>query len=279
MNVNMYASRAVTDNIKRLAERGYHFVEPGEGRMACGQYGRGRLAETGAIISGIITLLSASGDMKGLTVLVTAGGTREPIDPVRFISNRSSGKMGYALAEAAFARGARVILVSAPTRLPDPPPGVELVRVESAQDMYDAVMRLYPEADVVIKSAAVADYRCSQIAGQKIKKEEGSLVLQLVKNPDILAELGIRKRKGVTLVGFAAETQDMEDNARQKLAAKNLDLLVANDVTRPGAGFGSDTNIVKLFFARGRTESLPLMSKADVANKVLDAVLEIREER
>ncbi|MCL6611265.1 MAG: bifunctional phosphopantothenoylcysteine decarboxylase/phosphopantothenate--cysteine ligase CoaBC [Peptococcaceae bacterium] len=275
MNVNMYANRAVQHNIVRLKEYGFHFVDPEEGRVACGHFGRGRLAETGTIISAVEGLIGKTEDMRGLTVMVTAGGTREPIDPVRYISNRSSGKMGYALAGAASSRGARVILISAPTSL-EPPPGVELVPVESARDMHEAVMNHYPGAQVVIKAAAVADYRCERVAGHKIKKEGESLTLELVRNPDILADLGRRKRAGVTLVGFAAETRDLEENARQKLAGKNLDLLVANDVTMPGAGFGSDTNIVKLFFAGGKVESLPVMDKTAVAHRILDAVLEIR---
>ncbi len=210
-------------------------------------------------------------------MLVTAGGTREPIDPVRYITNRSSGKMGYALARAASSRGARVILISAPTSL-EVPPGVQLVEVESAREMRDAVMRHYPEAQVVIKAAAVADYRCQREAHHKIKKEGEGLTLELVRNPDILAELGRQKREGVTLVGFAAETRDLEENARQKLSKKNIDLLVANDVTAAGAGFGSDTNLVKLFFAGGRAESLPLMDKLAVAHRILDAVMEIRHD-
>lgn len=275
MNVNMYANRAVQNNMLKLRDYGYHLLDPGEGRMACGHTGKGRLPETDTIISAIAGLLAAPEDMKGLTVIVTAGGTREPIDPVRYITNRSSGKMGYALARAASSRGARVILVSAPTSL-EAPPGVEMAPVESAKEMHEAVMRYYPAADVVIKAAAVADYRCGRVAGQKIKKEGESLTLELVRNPDILADLGRNKKAGVTLVGFAAETQDLEENARQKLARKNIDLMVANDVTMPGAGFGADTNIVKLFFAGGRTESLPVMDKHSVAQRILDAVLEIR---
>ncbi len=277
MNVNMYANRAVRENVERLKGYGYNFVEPGEGRVACGHYGKGRLAETGDIISAVEDLLGARRDMKGLTVIVTAGGTREPIDPVRYISNRSSGKMGYALARAASSRGARVILISAPTSL-EIPPGVEIVPVESAVEMHGEVMRRYPEAQVVIKAAAVADYRCERVAGRKIKKEGEGLTLELVRNPDILADLGRQKREGVTLVGFAAETHELEENARQKLARKNIDLLVANDVTMPGAGFGADTNIVKLFYAGGRTESLPVMEKLAVAHRILDAVMEIRQD-
>ena len=275
MNVNMYANRVVQDNLARLAQYGYHLVEPAVGRVACGHVGRGRLAGTEEIIGAIEGLVSRAGDLKGLTVLVTAGGTREPIDPVRYVSNRSSGKMGYALAAAAAARGARVILVSAPVSL-TVPPGVEPVQVESALEMHQAVMRYYPEAQVVIKAAAVADYRCQTVSGRKIKKEGEGLTLDLVKNPDILADLGRNKRPGVTLVGFAAETHDLEENARKKLERKNIDLLVANDVTMPGAGFGSETNIVKIFYAGGKMDSLPVMDKSAVAHRVLDAVLEIR---
>jgi phosphopantothenoylcysteine decarboxylase/phosphopantothenate--cysteine ligase len=184
--------------------------------------------------------------------------------------------MGYALAEAASSRGARVILVSAPTALV-PPPGVETVPVETAREMRDAVMEHYPEADIVIKAAAVADYRCELAASDKIKKTGEKMTLELVRNPDILAQLGAGKKEGVTLVGFAAETSQLEKNALEKLSRKNLDLLVANDVTMPGAGFGSDTNIVKLFFAGGRVESLPEMDKLDVAQKILDAVMVVRK--
>ncbi|MFZ5596537.1 MAG: bifunctional phosphopantothenoylcysteine decarboxylase/phosphopantothenate--cysteine ligase CoaBC [Bacillota bacterium] len=276
MNVNMYANSIVRSNIEKLAGYGYRFVEPEVGRMACGHQGRGRLPETGTIINAAEELLSAGDDMKNLTVLVTAGGTREPIDPVRFISNRSSGKMGYALAGAASSRGARVILVTAPTSL-EVPPGVETVQVESALEMYEAVMKHSAGADIVIKAAAVADYRCSSVSDRKIKKEGEVLTIDLVKNPDILSELGARKRQGLTLVGFAAETHDLDRNARQKLERKNLDLLVANDVTMPGCGFGSDTNTVKLFYPDGRVELLPQMEKSRVAHRVLDAVLEIRK--
>ncbi|HBV96539.1 MAG: phosphopantothenoylcysteine decarboxylase [Peptococcaceae bacterium BICA1-7] len=275
MNVHMYANRAVQENIVKLAGYGYHFVEPEVGRVACGHFGKGRLAGTDTIVRAITGLLQSPGDMKGLTVVVTAGGTREPIDPVRYITNRSSGKMGYALAEAVSSRGGRVILISARTALKEPP-GVELVPVETAREMHCAVMSHYPKADIVIKAAAVADYRCYREASDKIKKTGEKMTLELVRNPDILAELGAKKRDGVTLVGFAAETSQLEKNATEKLSRKNLDLLVANDVTMPGAGFGSDTNIVKLFFAGGRVEALPEMDKLSVAHKILDAVMVIR---
>ncbi|NHM25642.1 bifunctional phosphopantothenoylcysteine decarboxylase/phosphopantothenate--cysteine ligase CoaBC [Desulfofundulus sp. TPOSR] len=275
MNACMYAHPAVQANLKRLVEMGYHILEPEAGRLACGVEGRGRLPAPEVILEHIKGLISSPGDFGGIKVLVTAGGTREPLDPVRYISNRSSGKMGYALAAAAIQRGAAVTLVSAPTSL-DPPAGAELVSVETARQMYQAVMERFSTQDVVIKAAAVADYRPKIVADQKIKKSEGTLILELEKNPDILYELGQRKEPHQTLVGFAAETEDLEANAQQKLRKKNLDLLVANDVTQPGAGFGADTNIVKLFYRDGRTQSLPVMDKKTLAHRILDAVIELR---
>lgn len=275
MNVHMYSNPLVQRNIAMLGECGYHVLEPETGRMACGTQGKGRLPEVQTIVNRIVQILPPEGDLGGLTVLVTAGGTREPIDPVRYISNRSSGKMGYAIARAAFNRGARVILITAPTSL-EPPPGVTVIRVESAREMYGAVLHHYTEADVVIKAAAVADYRPRLAADQKIKKEGDTLTLELDKNPDILKELGQNKKKGVTLVGFAAETENLESNARQKVLKKNLDLMVANDVTLPGAGFGTDTNIAKLIQADGRITNLPQMDKLDLAHRILDEVLSMR---
>ncbi|SHI50878.1 bifunctional phosphopantothenoylcysteine decarboxylase/phosphopantothenate--cysteine ligase CoaBC [Desulfofundulus thermosubterraneus] len=277
MNAYMYAHPAVQANLKRLFEMGYHVLEPEAGRLACGVEGRGRLPAPEVILEHIKGLISSPGDFGGLKVLVTAGGTREPLDPVRYISNRSSGKMGYALAAAAIQRGAAVTLVSAPTSL-DPPAGAELVSVETARQMYQAVMERFSTQDVVIKAAAVADYRPKIVADQKIKKSDGTLILELEKNPDILYELGQRKEPHQTLVGFAAETEDLEANAQQKLRKKNLDLLVANDVTQPGAGFGADTNIVKLFYRDGRTQSLPVMDKKTLAHRILDAVIELRSQ-
>lgn len=275
MNVNMYRNQAVQANIQRLSELGYFYVEPGVGRMACGQTGQGRLADTGTIMESIVQLVPPSGDLSGLTVLITAGGTREPIDPVRYISNHSSGKMGYSIADAAVRRGADVILVTTPTALVAPI-GAKVQRVQSAREMHEAVMQHFPAVDVVIKAAAVADYRPKVMAEQKIKKEGDTLTLELEKNPDILLELGKRKQRHQTLVGFAAETQSLEENARAKLQKKNLDLVVANDVTQPGAGFGTDTNIAKLLFADGRVVPLPQMEKLKMANRILDTVLEIR---
>ncbi len=276
MNVNMYANPAVQDSISRLKDYGYRFVEPEIGSVACGHYGKGRLADNKVIIEAINEMLGETRDLKGITVLVTAGGTREPIDPVRYISNRSTGKMGYALSKAAASRGAEVILVST-VEFSDIPAGVKLVLVESALEMQQAVMTHYPHSQVVIKAAAVADYRCQRTEEQKIKKNDDFMTLKLIRNPDILKELGSKKREDVTLVGFAAETQSLDDNARQKLISKKIDLLVANDITVTGAGFGTDTNVVKLFYKNGAVESLPIMSKLAVAHKIMDAVLEIRD--
>lgn len=276
MNVNMYENKIVQRNISTLKELGYHFIEPGTGRLACGAEGRGRLAEIELIYEGIENLLWEK-DMRGVTVLVTAGPTAESLDPVRYLTNRSSGKMGYALARAAARRGADVILVSGPTAL-KPPAGVEFVQVETAGQMYDAVTGRFQAADVVIKAAAVADYRPKQAAGLKIKKTPQSLTVELEKNLDILAELGRRKGRQV-LVGFAAETHDLEQYAKDKVKEKNLDLLVANDVTLPGAGFNTDTNIVTLVYPDGGTIPLPQMDKEALAHRILDRVLEIRKEQ
>ncbi len=276
MNVQMYRNPATQANIAALKRYGHRVLEPGRGQLACGEQGEGRLPEPEEIFEEIARLLGPAQDMRGLRVLVTAGGTREPIDPVRFISNYSSGKMGYALARAAAARGAAVTLVSAPTALA-PPGGVQVVFVETAQQMYEAVLEHFPQADIVVKAAAVADYRPAKTAEQKIKKEGETLVIELERNPDILFELGRRKQPHQVLVGFAAETENLLANARRKLAEKNADLLVANDVTRPGAGFGADTNIVKLIYRSGETVDLPLMEKTALADRILDAALSLRE--
>ncbi len=277
MNVNMYSNVVVQRNIATLRELGYEFVEPGTGRLACGVEGRGRLADLDLIMVKIKSLLSPCRDMEGLTVMVTAGPTVEPIDPVRYITNRSTGKMGYAVAGAAAGRGAKTLLVSGPTVL-KPPEGVELIKVETAAQMYEAVMQHYPGVDIVVKTAAVADYRPREIYSQKIKKHEGSLSLALVRNRDILAELGRRKNKQV-LVGFAAETSDLEENSLQKVTGKNLDFLVANDITQAGAGFGSDTNIVKFVYPGGDVQQMPLLDKTVLARRILDEALAIRQKR
>lgn len=271
MNTRMWENPSVQRNIEKLKSQGVHFIDPQEGELACKTVGKGRMAEPEEILAKVKELLTAKGDLSGTTFIITAGPTREALDPVRFLTNRSSGRMGYALAKVARDRGAEVILVSGPTEL-TPPEGVRFIAVESARDMYKAVMDNLPWAQVVIKAAAVADYRPQEQALQKIKKgtEEG-LTVRLVRNPDILAEAGKNKGSRI-LVGFAAETNDLVKNAQEKLKRKNLDLIVANDVTRRGAGFAADTNIVKILDAQGNIEELPLMSKEAVAQRVLDRV-------
>lgn len=275
MNMYMYRNQAVQDNLLRLRQLGFLIVEPAVGRQACGDEGPGRLASVDVFMEYIRRVFDPpQQDLAGVKVLVTAGGTREPIDPVRYISNRSSGKMGYALARAAAQRGAEVNLISAPTKL-DPPVGVNMIGIQTAAEMYQAVMDLYPRVDVVVKAAAVADYRPRKQAAHKIKKEEGGLVLELEKNVDILLELG--KNKGhQLLVGFAAETEDLINNARRKLEKKNLDLLVANDVTMPGAGFGTDTNIAKIILSDGSIQSLPLMDKLELSHRIWDEIIKVK---
>ena len=271
MNTEMYLSAATQTNLKTLESRGFMIMTPASGMLACGTEGVGRLPEPAAIVDRIAAHFEAGKSMQGLRLLVTAGGTREAIDPVRYIGNRSSGKMGYAIAAVAAERGAEVILVSGPVALPVPP-GVTRISVESAQEMREAVLAAFPSVDVVIKAAAVADYRPQVMAEQKIKKNSASLTVELTKNPDILAELG-KIKTGQFLVGFAAETQELVANATEKLRRKNLDMLVANDVTLPGAGFESETNIVKLFAKDGRVEEVPQMSKQSLAGLLLDRVM------
>lgn len=274
MNVNMYENPLYQANEKKLQEFGYHFLEPVTGYLACGWEGKGKMPEPLAVFEETLRLLSPQ-DFCGETLLVTAGPTREELDPVRYLSNHSSGKMGYAIARAARQRGARVILVSGPTAL-SVPCGVERVPVVSAQQMREAVMDRLGEATVVVKSAAVADYRPSERSGQKIKKGSVAQVeLTLQKNPDILAELGQHKTTQL-LVGFAAETADLVENARKKLETKNLDLIVANDVSRSDAGFDVDTNAVRLLYRDGSSEELPLLSKDDVAQQLLDRIIRLR---
>ncbi len=277
MDSDMYQHTAVQENLKRLRDRGVHLVGPASGELASGLVGPGRLVEPPEIVEAIERLLAAAEDLAAEVVLVTAGPTREPLDPVRFLSNRSSGKMGYAITEAAAARGARVILVSGPTALP-PPQGVDVIYVETAQQMHDAVMAKLSSATVVIKAAAVADYRPKQVAGRKLKKDEAVPEVTLESTPDILAEVGKRKGRRV-LVGFAAETEDLVENARKKLQRKNLDLVVVNDVSLPGAGFDSDTNVVKILDAQGGVEEVPLQSKRSVANRILDRVVSLMKQR
>ena len=273
MGSDMYQHAAVQENLARLRGRGIHVVGPASGELASGLVGPGRLVEPAEIVEAIENLLAPSGDLAGEVVLVTAGPTREPLDPVRYISNRSSGKMGYAIVEAAARRGARVILVSGPTAL-GPPREAQVVQVETAQEMYDAVLAHLDAATVVIKAAAVADYRPKQVAREKIKKDERVPEVTLESTPDILAEVGKRKGRRI-LVGFAAETHDLVANARKKLQRKNLDLMVANDVSQPGAGFDADTNVVKILDAKGGVEELPLLPKPAVADRILDRVVQL----
>lgn len=270
MNSNMWQNSIYQNNQAKLESFGYHFIEPLYGDLACGWQGQGKLPEPQAIFNTAQTLLGGH-DLMGKTVLVTAGPTREEIDPVRFLSNYSSGKMGYAIACAARDRGARVILISGPVTLPEPR-GIETIQVVSARQMYQAVMEKAGQADIIIKAAAVADFRPVVRCDQKVKKTGAeSTLIELQRNPDILAELGKQKGSRI-LVGFAAETEDLLKHARDKLEGKNLDMIVANDVTLEGAGFDGDTNIVRLLTADGKVEDLPKMTKAEVAEILLDRV-------
>ena len=272
MNTGMWTAEATQQNLRTLLARGVRTVGPDSGRLACGDSGAGRMSEPEAIVEAVCGLLCHRRDMEGLRVLVTAGPTVERIDPVRYLTNDSSGKMGYALAEAARDRGARVTLLSGPVHIA-PPQGVETVPVISTQSLYDAMLERCGEQDIIVQAAAPADYRVERPAAQKLKKRAGEpLVLTLVENPDIAKAVGKRKRPGQVLVGFAAETQDLLANAKRKLAGKNLDLIVANDVTAEGAGFGTDTNLVTLITREGET-ALPLMSKREVAGRIWDAAM------
>ncbi|HYE80592.1 MAG TPA: bifunctional phosphopantothenoylcysteine decarboxylase/phosphopantothenate--cysteine ligase CoaBC [Clostridia bacterium] len=274
MNTNMYENPVVQRNISILKDMGYSFVEPEEGRLACGDVGRGKMADPSVIEGVIIEVLSRTQDLAGKTVLVTAGPTREAIDPVRFISNHSTGKMGYAIAEKAARRGARVHLVSGPVSL-DTPFGVTRHDVVSAEDMYNKVMELFPACDIVIKAAAVADYVPATTYSQKVKKTSGELELKLRKTHDILYELGKIKGDKI-IVGFAMETEKLIENAAQKVRNKNLDFIVANDLHEPGAGFAADTNVVKLIDREGNIESIPLKKKLEVADIIIDRIRDLK---
>jgi len=281
MNVNMWDHPATQENLAALRARGIHVVDPDEGYLACGMTGSGRLAATESIAKKVCDVLGLRHDLTGQTVLVTAGPTREDIDPVRFLTNRSSGKMGYALAEAAGRRGARVVLVSGPTDLKIPE-GVDWVPVRATEEMRRAVLDRACDANIVIMAAAVADYRPAAAQDKKMKRGEGSITLDLEPTPDILAELGQaaqNEKSRRVLVGFAAETDRVAENARGKLARKGADIIVANDVTQKGAGFDTDTNIVTMYLRDGREIALPKMSKFDVANRVLDQILELQKTR
>ena len=275
MNVNMWNHPATQANLEILKKRGVRIVEPGEGYLACGMTGAGRLAENETIVAVVLEALGASQDLAGETVLITAGPTREKIDPVRYLTNRSSGRMGYALSEAALRRGARVLLVSGPTEL-KPPGAAEVTWVESAEEMRQAVLTLLPQATVVIKTAAVSDYRPKSSAQQKIKRK-GPMTLELEPTVDILAEIARRKQSQV-VVGFAAETENVLENARQKLVSKNLDAIVVNDVSRKGVGFDSDRNAVTII-SRDEIVEVPETTKCEVAQRVLDQVIRLCQHR
>lgn len=277
MNTGMWENAAVQQNVKTLRARGVEIVAPVSGHLACGDNGAGKLEDVAVIAERACELLFAKRDMEGLRVMVTAGPSREALDPVRYISNRSSGKMGYAIAQAAQKRGAEVTLLSGPVAI-KAPQGVKLVPFTTTQELLDRASELAQEQDLLIQAAAPADYRAKEIAPQKIKKQGGEpMTFTLVENPDVAATLGKAKRSGQVFVGFAAETNDVLAHARDKLARKNLDMIVANDVTRPGAGFDVDTNIVTLITKDGQ-EALPMMSKAEVAQRILDHALALRRE-
>ncbi|MDI6813753.1 MAG: bifunctional phosphopantothenoylcysteine decarboxylase/phosphopantothenate--cysteine ligase CoaBC [Desulfitobacteriaceae bacterium] len=273
MNHVMYHNPVTQENLVRLRERCVRIIGPAAGFQACGTEGDGRMSEPEVIVDEVVRYFTRPALLKGKNAIVTAGGTQEPIDPVRYLTNRSSGRMGYAIAEALQEAGAETILVSAPTAL-SAPPGVERVPVTTALEMYAAVMERFPDADIVIKAAAVADYRPATAADHKIKKDgtDSNLTLELVPNPDILAELGRKKKPGQVLVGFAAETEHLIQHATEKMRRKKVDMFVANDVTKPGAGFGSPTNIVSFLFPDGRRVDLPQLTKLEVARRL---VLEI----
>ena len=275
MNTNMYQNPVTQNNLNKLAALGHTIITPVSGMLACGVEGIGRLPEPAEIVEKLIAIMamnSAVQDLDGVRILITAAGTREAIDPVRYIGNRSSGKMGYAIAQEAIRRGAHVILISGPTSL-TPPPQATVHNIESARDMHDLVLKYYEQTHVVIKAAAVADYRPRNVSDIKIKKRnDDALEIVLEKNPDILADLGSKKMHQF-LVGFAAETNDLIANAKEKIQKKNLDMIVANDVTLPGAGFNSDTNIVKFIYPSGEITELEKMTKTAVANTLLDVIV------
>jgi phosphopantothenoylcysteine decarboxylase / phosphopantothenate---cysteine ligase len=275
MNVNMWNHPATQANLEVLRQRGVKIVEPGAGYLACGMTGSGRLAENEVIVSAVLEALGASQDLAGETVLITAGPTREKIDPARYLTNRSSGRMGYAIAEAALRRGARVLLVSGPTAL-TPPGAAELTRVESAEQMREAVLNLLPQATIVIKTAAVSDYRAKSASLQKIKRK-GPITLDLEPTVDILQEISVRRQSQI-VVGFAAETENVLENARQKLAAKHLDAIVVNDVSREGIGFDSDRNQVTII-THDEIVEVPQTTKWEVAQRVLDQVVRLLQRR
>ena len=276
MNTNMYENPIVQRNIDTLRALNYEFIEPESGRLACGDIGKGKLATPENIVEAVVDALTKKQDLEGKKIIITAGPTVEAIDPVRYITNRSTGKMGYAIAKEACDRGAEVTLVSGPTTLEPPKNLKKFIRIESAKDMYEAVINNLDENDVIIKSAAVADYKPKDYCDKKIKKSDDDLVIKLDRNKDIAYEIG-KVKKDKILVGFAAETNDLIENAKNKISKKNLDFIVANDLTKEGAGFGVDTNIVKIIDKDGAIEEYPIMKKNEVANVILDKVKDLLE--
>ena len=276
MNTGMWTADATQANVTILKERGVHFIGPDSGMLACGDEGAGRMSEPETIVGAICDLLNPRRDLAGLKVIITAGATRERLDPVRFITNDSSGKMGFALAEAARDRGAEVTAVCGSVSVPVPE-GIRTIRIESARELYDVMIWEAPQHDIVIQAAAVCDYRPAETQSTKIKKAEGQpMILTLTENPDIARAVGELKQKGQTLVGFAAETDHVQKNAKEKLKKKNLDMIVANDVTAPGAGFNVDTNIATLITKNG-SETQPLQTKRQLADVILDRILDLRK--
>lgn len=271
MNTNMYENPIVQRNIENLKGLEYRFIEPDSGRLACGDTGKGKLSTPEVIVDEVVSLLTKNQDLKGKNIIITAGPTLEKIDPVRYLTNRSSGKMGYAIAGEAVKRGANVTLVSGPTKLNPPQNLKKFIQIESAQEMYEAVVRNLEENQVIIKSAAVADYKPKDYSDKKIKKSDDDLVIRLDRNKDIAYEIGKLKENRI-LVGFAAETNDLIENAKGKIKRKNLDFIVANDLTQEGAGFGVDTNIIKTIDAQGNITEYPKMKKEEVANVILDKI-------
>jgi phosphopantothenoylcysteine decarboxylase/phosphopantothenate--cysteine ligase len=270
MNDGMYANPAVQENIEKMKQRGVEFIDPEEGELACGTVGQGRLADPVRILQAVQNRLRLKEDLKGLKILVTAGPTYEPLDPVRFISNPSSGKMGYAVAEQARLRGAEVTLISGPTKL-NPPHGVEIIRCKQAGEMNELVKKQVPDCDVLVMVAAVGDFSAEKVQKEKIKKDGKALILKLVPNPDILQEVA-KIKTDQFIVGFAAESQNVVQSAQEKLKKKQLDLIVANDISAPGIGFQSDSNQVTLIDKEGTIDSLPHLSKREIADVLLDRV-------
>lgn len=277
MNTRMFRNSIVQDNIKLLKCYGMEVIEPASGYLACGDTGEGKMPEPEVLLQYILKAMVVKKDLEGLNILVTAGPTREALDPVRYITNRSTGKMGYAVAKAAAMRGAKVTLVSGPVEI-TPPPFVEVVDVVSAEDMFQAVTARSPKQDIIIKTAAVADYRPAVVATEKVKKKDGDMSIALERTKDILAHLGANKKEGQFLCGFSMETENMLENSITKLVKKNLDMVIANNLKVEGAGFGTNTNVVTVITRKGG-EQLPLMSKDDVADKILDAIMKERKEK